>query len=44
VQGTVPITPSTLKLAKLLVGKFPQFDPVPLFNATREEVISQLNR
>ncbi|GAJ72746.1 hypothetical protein JCM18904_3595 [Vibrio sp. JCM 18904] len=34
VEGTVPpLTPSTLKLATLLVGKFPQFDPAPLFNA-----------
>ncbi|MDA0143752.1 hypothetical protein OCT63_05800 [Vibrio sp. RW] len=42
VEGTVPLTPSTLKLATLLVGKFPQFDPVPLFNASDEEVMRQL--
>ncbi|ENV4251655.1 DNA polymerase [Vibrio parahaemolyticus] len=42
VEGTVPLTSSTLKLAKQLVGKFPQFDPVPLFNASREEVMRQL--
>ncbi|MHA2734002.1 hypothetical protein [Vibrio campbellii] len=42
VGGAVPVTHSTLKLAKLLVGKFPQFDPVPLFNASREEVMRQL--
>ncbi|MEZ8107151.1 DNA polymerase [Vibrio cortegadensis] len=42
VEGTVPLTQSTLKLAKLLVGRFPQFDPAPLFSASREEVLSQL--
>ncbi|OQQ01132.1 hypothetical protein BK411_24120, partial [Vibrio splendidus] len=42
VEGTVPVTRSTLKLANLLVDKFPQFDPVPLFNATHEEVMRQL--
>ncbi len=42
VEGAVPVTHSTLKLAKLLVGKFPQFDLVPLFNASREEVMRQL--
>ncbi|EHY9860720.1 hypothetical protein K5B43_004032 [Vibrio parahaemolyticus] len=42
VESTVPLTSSTLKLAKQLVGKFPQFDPVPLFNASREEVMRQL--
>jgi hypothetical protein len=44
VEGAVPVTHSTLKLAKLLVGKFPQFDPVPLFSASREEVLLQLNK
>ncbi|NMT03863.1 hypothetical protein HKB22_02795, partial [Vibrio parahaemolyticus] len=42
VEGAVPVTHSTLKLAKLLVGKFPQFDPVLLFSASREDVMSQL--
>ncbi|CAK3967925.1 DNA-directed DNA polymerase [Vibrio crassostreae] len=42
VEGTVPLTPSTLKLAKLLMDQFPQFDPVPLFNASDEEVMRQL--
>ncbi|MGS0675742.1 DNA polymerase [Shewanella sp. 125m-1] len=44
VKGVVPVTQSTLKLARLLVDKFPQFDPVPLFNASCEEVLSQLNK
>ncbi len=42
VKGAVPVTQSTLTLAKLLVGKFPCFDPVPLFSASREEVVTQL--
>lgn len=44
VEGNVPVTHSTLKLAKLLVDEFPQFDPAPLFSASREEVFSQLNQ
>ncbi|MCG7584947.1 DNA polymerase [Photobacterium sp. OFAV2-7] len=33
VKGAIPLTHSTLKLAKRLADKFPQFDPVPLFAA-----------
>ncbi|HCG6983259.1 TPA: hypothetical protein NJ311_003619 [Vibrio parahaemolyticus] len=43
VKGVVPVTQSTLTLAKLLVGKFPCFDPIPLFSASREEVVTQLD-
>ncbi|MCU8412442.1 DNA polymerase [Vibrio vulnificus] len=42
VKGVVPITPATLTLAKLLVERFPKFDPSPLFSTTHEEVVQQL--
>jgi len=44
VKGAVPLTQSTQKLAKQLVDKFPQFDPSPLFVATSEDILLQLNK
>lgn len=34
VEGAVPLTELTIKLAKLLVAKFPHFNPAPLFVAS----------